>query len=140
MRFLKLARFVLLCILAAILWSRASLLHAQYGDDCESWATIEECCDDQFGNQFCAHDNCINGIEGSTGDGYQATELRSAGCTTQYGAPPGSCADFSDYVPVDNPECYCEPRGGYCYDDSDCCDDLYCTGDGSGEGHCESFY
>lgn len=142
MRLTKLVRSCLVCALALLLWMGHSSVRAQYGGDCSRWSTIQECCDDYEGNQYCAHDNCIDAELDYLGDGYQTTQFESANCTTEYGAPPGSCKPFSDFVPVDNLECQCSGDNGICYSDDDCCDDLICSNDITGEpnGRCESLY
>lgn len=141
MRFLTLWRFVLLCAVGVMLWMRPAVLRAQYGGDCSKYDTMELCCDDAYGNQFCEADNCLQEIDDLVGDGTQEARYASANCSTRPGAPPGSCTSFSDYVPVDNPDCYTY-CGGVCYSDDDCCGDTFCSNDISGDptGRCESVY
>jgi hypothetical protein len=77
MRSLKFVRLILLSVLCMLVWTQPSLLHAQYGTTCASFDTMEECCADMSGNEYCAHNNCINEETGDNGDGTQAWQFGS---------------------------------------------------------------
>ncbi|HEV2396363.1 MAG TPA: hypothetical protein VGS27_05460 [Candidatus Sulfotelmatobacter sp.] len=142
MRLLRLARLALLFIICGIVWIRPGILLAQYGDECDSWTSTPEYCDDIDGNVNCqASSNHLNYPQDYLGDGTQTVQYETLNCTLIYG-DTGGCSSASDLDVEENPACACSDRGGGCSTDDDCCDDLVCSTDSTGDyyGYCESMF
>lgn len=104
-----------------------TIAYAQYGGDCSSYSTSQDCCDD---SGCCTNNACANNVTGMNGSGTQTIQNQTLSCSpvSNCGSPCSCCvASSSVYVPVDNGNC-CASGGYPCNSDNDCCGGMICPG------------